>query len=59
MGSELQEERRKRKGGCGPRAAFVAPVDVICSRRVGVRVPCALDAVELLDKQTVRAAETN
>ena len=50
---------RKRKGGCGPRAVSVALVDVICSCRVGVRILCALEAVELLDKQAVRAAEGN
>ena len=50
-------EWRKRKGGCGPRAVAVTLVDVISSCRVGGRILCALDAVELFDKQAVRAAE--
>ena len=46
-------EWRKRKGGCGPRAVAVMLVDVISSCRVGGRILCALDEVELLNKQDV------
>ena len=47
------------KGGCGPRAVAVMLVDVICSCRVSGRILCALDEVELLDKQAARAAKGN
>ena len=53
----LSGGRGRGAAGCGPRAVAVTLVEVISSCRVGVRILCALDAVEILNKQAVRAAE--